>query len=126
MDLFELRQFRLALALEACAVELEQHGWCQFTRGFVADCPKCSVGAIDFIVPNDEELVNSIYDACHLTANWGGDGLMAWNDTEGRTAQEAIGMFRGAAESVRDRQLVVGYRGEVRRAAAGIYRIEEL
>ena len=94
-----------AVVLRAAADLIERDGWCQGSRRVGA--ARCLVGAVS---ETADRMFGGGPRACRAerAAYWAVEsadpgvwevGVVAWNDAEGRTAGEVVGVLRAAAEA---------------------------
>lgn len=97
----------VATVLNQCADHLEQYGWCQFELGYPQQ-PMCAIGVLSHHTSGEKSIPMSSYTkarnaiAAYVGVHYGAGkgGLVDWNNTPGRTKEEVIAAFRGAANSV--------------------------
>lgn len=112
----------IAEVLEQAADVVRTVGWCQYkdvqTNNNNIPVGYCAIGAIENIVPSYQEggSVNGLYLAAvdalntHITGKQRatlsyGFGVVRWNDTEGRKADEVIDAMLHTAKELRNNEV---------------------
>lgn len=93
----------VAKILLAAADHIEQHGWLQHEVG-QQGMPACAIGAMMF-ADNEYGGDGDFYESVKAVTKYLGlehAYIVPWNNTPGRTKEEVIAAFRGAAAVVKN------------------------